>query len=169
MSYCTQPYGYVANSTDCNDALAAVNPGATELCNSADDNCSGAADEGLIFANYYTDADGDGYGAGSATNACSNPGAGYAAANGDCNDAASAVNPGATEICNSIDDNCSGASDEGLTLYTYYNDADGDGNGAGAATTTCAILSGEDVSTNNTDCDDINSAVNTAATELCSN
>ncbi len=169
LSYCTQPYGYVANSTDCNDALAAVNPGATELCNSADDNCSGAADEGLTFANYYTDADGDGYGVGTATNACASPGVGYATANGDCNDAASAVNPGATEICNSIDDNCSGASDEGLTLYTYYNDADGDGYGAGAATTTCAILSGEDVSTNNTDCDDINSAVNTAATELCSN
>ena len=168
LSYCTQPYGYVANSTDCNDALAAVNPGATEVCNSADDNCSGAADEGLTFANYYTDADGDGYGVGTATNACASPGAAYATANGDCNDAASAVNPGATEICNSIDDNCSGAADEGIALNTYYNDADGDGYGAGLATTTCSILSAPYVS-NNTDCDDSNIAVNTAATESCSN
>jgi hypothetical protein len=118
---------------------------------------------------WYADADADGYGNVSTTlSYCTQP-YGYVSNSTDCNDALAAVNPGATEICNSIDDNCSGAYDEGLTLYTYYNDADGDGYGAGAATTTCAILSGEDVSTNNTDCDDINSAVNTAATELCSN
>lgn len=33
-------------STDCNEANAAVNPGAAEVCGLADDNCSGAADEG---------------------------------------------------------------------------------------------------------------------------
>ncbi|MFA9220310.1 MAG: MopE-related protein, partial [Sediminibacterium sp.] len=168
LSYCTQPYGYVANSTDCNDAVAAIHPGATEICNSIDDNCSGAADEGLTFVNYYADADADGYGAGSATNACSNPGAGYATSNGDCNDAVAAVHPGATEICNSIDDNCSGATDEGIQVNTYYNDGDGDGYGAGLATTTCAVLSAPYVS-NNTDCDDTNIAINTAATESCLN
>ena len=168
LSYCTQPYGYVANSTDCNDALAAVNPGATELCNSADDNCSGAADEGLTFANYYTDADGDGYGIGTATNACASPGAGYATANGDCDDVMVGVNPGAAEICNGWDDDCDSSIDEGIPTITYYNDADGDGYGAGLPTTTCSVLSAPFVS-NNTDCDDSNIAVNTAATESCSN
>ena len=168
LSYCTQPYGYVANSTDCNDALAAVNPGATELCNSADDNCSGAADEGLTFANYYTDADGDGYGVGTATNACASPGAGYATANGDCDDVMVGVNPGAAEICNGWDDDCDSSIDEGIPTITYYNDADGDGYGAGLPTTTCSVLSAPFVS-NNTDCDDSNIAVNTAATESCSN
>jgi hypothetical protein len=43
---CTQPSGYVLNSTDCNDAVATTYPGAPELCNSVDDNCSGFADEG---------------------------------------------------------------------------------------------------------------------------
>lgn len=43
------------------------------------------------------DADGDGY-----------------RADVDCNDAASAVNPGATEVCNGVDDDCDGAVDEGL-------------------------------------------------------
>ena len=168
LSYCTQPYGYVANSTDCNDALAAVNPGATELCNSADDNCSGADDEGLTFANYYTDADGDGYGIGTATNACASPGAGYATANGDCDDVMVGVNPGAAEICNGWDDDCDSSIDEGIPTITYYNDADGDGYGAGLPTTTCSVLSAPFVS-NNTDCDDSNIAVNTAATESCSN
>ena len=168
LSYCTQPYGYVANSTDCNDALAAVNPGANELCNSADDNCSGAADEGLTFANYYTDADGDGYGVGTATNACASPGAGYATANGDCDDVMVGVNPGAADVCNGWDDDCDSSIDEGIPTITYYNDADGDGYGAGLATTTCSILSAPFVP-NNTDCDDSNIAVNTAATESCSN
>jgi hypothetical protein len=168
LSYCTQPYGYVANSTDCNDALAAVNPGATEVCNSADDNCSGAADEGLTFVNYYTDADGDGYGVGTATNACVSPGVGYATANGDCDDVMVGVNPGAAEICNGWDDDCDSSIDEGIPTITYYNDADGDGYGAGLPTTTCSVLSAPFVS-NNTDCDDSNIAVNTAATESCSN
>lgn len=37
--------GYVANSDDCDDTLATVNPGATEVCNGIDDNCSGAIDD----------------------------------------------------------------------------------------------------------------------------
>ena len=43
---CAQPLGYVLNNTDCNDALASTYPGAPELCNNVDDNCSGFIDEG---------------------------------------------------------------------------------------------------------------------------
>lgn len=42
--------GYVSTATggrDCDDGSAQVSPGATELCNEADDNCDGARDEGF--------------------------------------------------------------------------------------------------------------------------
>jgi len=43
---CTQPTGYVLDNPDCNDAVASTYPGAPELCNNVDDNCSGFVDEG---------------------------------------------------------------------------------------------------------------------------
>ncbi len=39
------PAGYVDDSTDCNDANAAVHRGAVEVCNGVDDNCNGLVDE----------------------------------------------------------------------------------------------------------------------------
>jgi hypothetical protein len=106
---CSMPEGYVADATDCNDADAAVNPAATEVCNGIDDNCDGNNDEGLTFTTYYADADGDTYGdAGSTVSTCDGAPEGYVSDATDCNDADGAVNPGATEVCNGIDDNCDG-------------------------------------------------------------
>jgi hypothetical protein len=47
-------------------------------------------------------------------------GDGYTAAMGDCDDMDALRHPGMAEVCNGIDDNCSGTADEGL-------DQDGDG------------------------------------------
>jgi hypothetical protein len=119
-----QPVGYVTDATDCNDNNAAVNPGATEVCNSIDDDCDGLTDEGVtllsmqmltvILMEMLL----------SSTQACTAP-VGYVTDATDCNDNNAAVNPGATEVCNSIDDDCDGSTDEGV-LLTFYADVDGD-------------------------------------------
>jgi hypothetical protein len=91
--------------------LITINPclPVTETCNNLDDDCDGTIDNGLTFVNYYNDADGDGYGAGIATNACSQP-ANTVTNNTDCNDNNAAIKPTATEICgNGIDEDCSGS------------------------------------------------------------
>jgi hypothetical protein len=48
---CTQPTGYVSSSTDCRDDIPTTYPGAPELCNGFDDNCSGIIDEGCASSN----------------------------------------------------------------------------------------------------------------------
>ena len=66
-------------------------------------------------ATYYRDADGDGFGdAGRSLSACGQP-AGYVSNGADCNDGNADVHPGAAEVCDNIDNNCSGAADEGET------------------------------------------------------
>ncbi len=117
---CLQPDGAVSDATDCDDAVAAVNPGATEVCNGTDDDCDGAVDDAdpsldtSTATAWYTDADGDTYGdAASSAVACTAPTGAVADAT-DCDDAAAAVNPGATEVCNRADDDCDGAVDPGL-------------------------------------------------------
>jgi hypothetical protein len=164
VSACSAPEGYVGDNTDCNDSDAAVNPGATEVCNGVDDNCDGNIDEG-VETTFYADADGDGYGdAGSTTSACSPP-EGYVTDNTDCNDADAAVNPGATEVCNGVDDNCDSNIDEGVET-TFYADADGDGYGdAGSTTSACSAPEG--YVADNTDCNDGDASVNPGATEVC--
>ncbi|MCE2883747.1 MAG: thrombospondin type 3 repeat-containing protein [Planctomycetaceae bacterium] len=75
-------------------------------------------------ATYYVDADGDGFGGTTTTTSCSNtPPAGASSVNTDCDDTNNARYPGATEICDGIDQDCDGAADDG------FADTDGDGIG----------------------------------------
>ena len=46
--------------TDCDDTDAAINPGATEVCDSVDNNCDGKADEGVLEV-FCPDLDVDGF------------------------------------------------------------------------------------------------------------
>ena len=102
---------------DCDDGDPAVNPAATEACNGLDDDCDGLLDPpgSLGEAEFFSDQDGDDFGAGGATSACETP-AGWSSQSGDCDDADPAVNPDAAEVCNLIDDDCDAAIDEGFDL-----------------------------------------------------
>jgi hypothetical protein len=163
---CSQPANTVTNNTDCNDNNASLNSISAETCNSFDDDCDGTVDNGLTFVNYYNDVDGDGYGAGTATNACSQP-ANTVTNNTDCNDNNAFLNSISAETCNNFDDDCDGAVDNGLTFVNYYNDIDGDGYGAGTATSACSQPA--NTVTNNTDCNDSNASIKPGATEICGN
>ena len=161
---CSPPSGYVSDNTDCDDGNAAINPGATEICDGFDNDCDGQVDEG-VTTTYYADTDNDTYGdPNSSVEACSQP-SGYVSDNTDCDDTNSAINPGATEICDGVDNDCDGQVDEGLS-NTYYADTDNDTYGDPNNTTTaCSAPSG--YVSDNTDCDDTNSAINPGATEIC--
>jgi predicted outer membrane repeat protein len=114
----TQPSGYVANSTDCNDKNAAIHPGATEVCgNGIDEDCDGQ--DAACPTTWYRDADGDGYGNAAKTKTSVAQPSGYVADATDCNDSNAAIHPGATDVCgNGIDEDCSG-EDTACEPQTY--------------------------------------------------
>jgi hypothetical protein len=150
---CSAPAGYAANDTDCDDTAPDAHPGGTETCNGEDDDCDGSVDEGATdTSTFYADDDGDGFGdATDSVEACSAP-AGYVADDTDCKDNAPAINPAATEVCDSLDNDCDGSVDEGVTT-TWYIDADLDGYGSSASTReSCTEPAG--YADNDDDCDD---------------
>jgi PKD repeat protein len=92
---------------------------------------------------WYLDADNDGFGNAAITQSSCNQPSGYVANAQDCNDSSPNIKPGTQELCNNIDDNCSGGIDEG-----YDNDNDG--------FTTCEQ-----------DCNDNNALIHPGAFEIC--
>ncbi|MFN7147036.1 MAG: putative metal-binding motif-containing protein, partial [Myxococcota bacterium] len=134
-----------AACVECDDGDAAVNPGATETCNTVDDDCDGTADEdeAVDARPWYLDADADGYGDdATALTTCEAP-AGYAERGGDCDDADAAFNPSALE------EDCTDPADYNCDGSVGYADADADGWAA------CE------------DCDDTNGDVRPDGVEVC--
>ncbi len=141
MAACAQPSGYVVDNTDCDDNDANEHPGQT----------------------WYIDADGDAYG-GSIMTQCERPVDGFLlselSGTDDCDDSEIAINPGAQEICDGIDNDCDGFIDDEdssidtTTQTAYYPDSDGDGYGDSNSSSTLACIAPDGYVTDNTDCDD---------------
>ncbi|MBO84369.1 MAG: hypothetical protein CL927_03345 [Deltaproteobacteria bacterium] len=106
------------------------------------------------------DADGDGF-----------------VADVDCDDGDAAINPGAAEVCDGIDNNCNALTDDAdpavdlATGSTWF--LDGDGDGFGDSDSAGTVFCGEPDAeagvwlADNTDCDDGDAAVHPNATEIC--
>jgi hypothetical protein len=174
---CAQPSGTVSDSTDCDDGDAAVSPAGSEVCNGVDDDCDGATDDAdssldlSTASTWYGDGDGDGYGdAAVSSTTCQQP-SGTVSDATDCDDTDGAVNPGATEVCNGIDDDCDAAVDDDdssldlSSATTWYADSDGDGYGDAAVSSTTCIQPSSTV-TDDTDCDDGDATAYPGALEL---
>lgn len=162
---CFQPDGYSNNDNDCDDSNPDVNPGMAESCNGVDDNCNDETDEGFDLFMWYLDSDDDGYGNPNVTTlSCFLPD-GYADNPDDCNDVNGNINPGASEICNNADDDCSGVADDNIATQIYYEDADDDNYGnPDVSVEDCAQPSG--YVQNDLDCDDSDDSINPAASEI---
>lgn len=95
--------GLTECSGDCDDARPEAFPGATEVCNLADDNCDTQIDEELDF-----DLDG------------------FTTCSGDCDDAHSSIRPGGPQICgDGLNNDCSSVNWPALA-GTNEMDNDGD-------------------------------------------
>lgn len=120
-----------AGDTECDDGLACTGletcsggscvPGTPVSCNDGlactVDDC---AEPTGTCTNSGTDADSDGYVA-------------LGCADGDdCDDDVTAINPGATELCDGVDNDCSGAPDDGAGMDCVL------GSGSVVCTTVCA-------------------------------
>jgi hypothetical protein len=112
VAACAPPDGYVGGPGDCDDKLASIRPGGTEVCNDRDDDCDERVDVGALdAASWWPDADGDGHGVGMPVVSCDPP-SGYAPTSDDCDDTLASVRPGLPEVCDGLDTDCNATTGE---------------------------------------------------------
>jgi hypothetical protein len=153
--HCFGPDG-VALGTDCDDHDANRFPTNPETCDAHDEDCDPTTVGGV-------DSDHDG----AVPDTCCNPGpAGAPSCGGDCDDTSASVSHLATEICDTIDNDCDGMIDEHV-LLSSWPDLDGDGFGDASATPVTVCLVPSSRANEGGDCDDTDRRVHPFQTEEC--
>ena len=169
---CVEPVGsWVTVGGDCNEMITTVNPGVAEACNGIDDNCDGATDDlgALGCVPHYLDKDEDHYGVDGEVQCLCAGADGWAPEAGDCNDYKPTVNPGADESCDSIDNDCDGATDEvdAVDCHPFFLDQDGDGYGVTEKVKCLCGPTGVFLAAKPNDCNDTDFLVHPDAPEIC--
>ncbi len=173
---CSPPPGTSDNTDDCDDADAAVYPGALERCDGVANDCDAP---GLVDVNpvldvpsFHLDSDGDGFGNPAVVSAvaCEAPSTGtWTLDESDCNDGDAAISPAAVELCDGVDNDCDGlldASDDNVQPPLWFADNDADGWGVATdAVAGCTQPVGYVSRTG--DCNDFDDTTNPAAPEIC--
>jgi hypothetical protein len=166
VSSCSPGDGWAAEYGDCDDTDGAIHPGAEEVCDFVDNNCNDATDEGVEPATFFEDSDGDEHGNDLISlESCLLPD-GYASIGDDCDDTDGAIHPDAEEVCDFVDNNCDGETDEGVTPEVYYLDEDGDEHGNPDISMESCVLP-EGYASVGDDCDDSTVAIHPEAMEVC--
>jgi len=129
---CTQPSGYVADATDCDDLDRVIYPGADEYCDEIDSDCDGTIDENdaLDAFTWFADVDGDEYGDNFVMEFSCFVLSGYVTFGGDCDDSDDMIDPSMIEnnmdkCGDGVDNDCDGDIDENDSNCTDDSDCDG--------------------------------------------
>ncbi len=145
---------------DCNDLDGNRFPGNVEFCDAEnhDEDCDSTT-FGIV------DVDSDGHPSAECCNLDEEASPAAFLCGTDCDDTKSNINPGVTEACDGLDNNCNGDVDEGVSIPGFV-DKDGDGFGDSAQPISQCGGSAQ-FSAQGNDCDDENPAINPGQAELC--
>jgi hypothetical protein len=154
---------------DCDDTNADISPVADELCDGIDNDCDGEIDtpDALDALQGWADADGDGFGdPSSPLQSCE--AAPLVDNDLDCDDASAEIHPDADELCDELDNDCDGETDEdsAIDAGTWYADEDADGYGD-ADVSTLACTQPSNTVADDSDCDDSSDQAFPGGTEVC--
>ncbi len=121
---------------------------------------------------FYHDADGDGFGNPNDSISSATQPPGFVLNHIDCNDSNNSIHTSIIEVCNGIDDDCDGLTDNADPSVTgraiWFADADHDGYGNPAVFILACNQPPGSVS-NNDDCNDSVASIHPGAEEICGN